>query len=142
MHNIVLCAKANVVIVPWSLYHEPQASLVISELLPHVEDVLFAGHGGVAVKMAEASLRNPAQQPEILKTLLAAFHAEDNPNSCVPLFLTLTAYEVYVEHKEKRERDKDIARVRPYYLQLYHWCAYLSCRGVSMCKAHYWFKRW
>ena len=83
----------------------------MAELLPHLEDVLFAGHSGVVVKMAEAGLRTPDQQSEILKTLLTVFHAETNTSVCVPLFLTLTAYEVYAEHVQSRESDSDLERV-------------------------------
>ena len=84
---------------------------MIAELLPHLEDVLFAGHSGVVVKMAEAGLRTPDQQSEILKTLLTVFHAETNTSVCVPLFLTLTAFEVYAEHVQSRESDSDLERV-------------------------------
>ena len=99
-----------------------QVRLVLAELLPHLEDVLFAGHCGVVVQMAEACLRSPAQQPEMMKTLLVAFHAQENPNACVPLFLTLTAYEAYLEHEEKTEIDKDITKVSTFML-LYIHCA-------------------
>ena len=88
-----------------------QVALVISELLPHLEDVLYVSHSGVVVKLAEAGLRSPPQQPQILEALLEAFHAEKDARCCVPLFLTLTAHEVYSEHKEKMEKDKDIKRV-------------------------------
>ena len=88
-----------------------QVAQVIAELLPHLEDVLFVGHSGVVVKLAEAGLKSVPHQPEILKALLHAFHAERDANYCVPLFLTLTAYEVYSEHKEKMEKDKDVERV-------------------------------
>ena len=95
-----------------------QISLVVSEMLPHLEDVLFVGHSGVVVKLAEAGLRSAGQQQEIVEALLSAFHAESDPKCCVPLFLALTAYEVYSEHEEKMESDKDIARVRHYHLHL------------------------
>jgi nucleolar protein 9 len=83
---------------------------VLTELLTHLEDVLFAGHSGVVVKMAELCLRSPDQQSEMMKILLVAFHAKDDPNACIPLFLTLTAYEAYLEHEQKRETDKDVPR--------------------------------
>ena len=95
-----------------------QISLVVSEMLPHLEDVLFVGHSGVVVKLAEAGLRSAGQQQEIVEALLSAFHAESDRKCCVPLFLALTAYEVYSEHEEKMESDKDIARVRHYHLHL------------------------
>lgn len=88
-----------------------QADLILTELLPHLEDILFAGHSGVVVKMAEVALRLPDQQPEFMKMLLTAFHTENDTNYCVPLFLTLTAYEVYLEHAKQRESDKDVERV-------------------------------
>ena len=69
------------------------------------------GHSGVVVKVAEAGLKSPPQQPQILQALLEAFHADKDTRCCVPLLLTLTAYEVYSEHKEKMESDKDINRV-------------------------------
>ena len=98
-----------------------QAESVVAELLPHLEDVLFAGHSGVVVKMVEACLQTPSQQPQMVKTLLIAFHAKENPNACLPLFLTLTAYEVYLEHTEKRKSDKDLPRVSNFQLQyLFH----------------------
>ena len=84
---------------------------MLTELLLHLEDVLFAGHSGVVVKMAELCLRSTDQQSEMMKTLLVAFHAQDDPNTCIPLFLMLTAYEAYLEHEKKRETDKEIQRV-------------------------------
>ena len=112
----------------------PQAALVIAELLPHLEDVLFAGHSGVVVKMAEAGLRATARQPEIVETLLVAFHAQNDTNTCVPLLLTLTAYEVHVEHTEKRESDINLARVSDSGSRFPMDCI-LFCRGMYMCKA-------
>lgn len=69
------------------------------------------GHNGVVVKLAEAGLKATPRQPEILKALVSAFHVENDTKSCVPLFLTLTAHEVYSEHQERMEKDKDIKRV-------------------------------
>ena len=88
-----------------------QVSQVVAELLPQLEDVLFAGHSGVVVKMAEAALRSPAQQQEVVQTLLTVFHTDTDTSACLPLFLTLTAYEVYSEHRKKMESDKDLERV-------------------------------
>ena len=89
-----------------------QVSLVVAELLPHLEDVLFVGHSGVAVRLAEAGLRSSPQQTEILTALLNAFHVKMDAKYCVPLFLTLTAYEVYCEHKEEMKSNKEITRTR------------------------------
>ena len=84
---------------------------MVTELLPHLEDVLFVGHSGVVVKLTEAGLKNTSQQSEILKALLKAFHADKDAKCCVPLFLTITAYEVYSKHREKMKNDKSLARV-------------------------------
>lgn len=72
---------------------------------------MFVGHNGVVVKLVEAGLKTASLQPEIVKALLSAFHTDKDTKCCVPLFLTITAYEVYSEHKEKMEKDKDIKRV-------------------------------
>ena len=110
-----------------------QISLVVSEMLPHLEDVLFVGHSGVVVKLAEAGLRSAGQQQEIVEALLSAFHAESDRKCCVPLFLALTAYEVYSEHEEKMESDKDIARVRHYHLHLiYSTCIWNTLHTVRV----------
>ena len=77
-----------------------QLSVIITHLLPHLEDVLFVGHSGVVVKVVEAGLKCPDLQQGILDALLTAFHAEAETKSCVPLFLTLTAYEVYFNNEE------------------------------------------
>lgn len=88
------------------------------------------GHNGVVVKLAEAGLKTAPRQPEILKALLSAFHVENDAKSCVPLFLTLTAYEVYSEHKEKMEKDKDIKRVSLFFVC---WSPAIYMHQFSLC---------
>lgn len=114
--------------------------MVIAELLPHIEDVLFVGHSGVVVKLVEAGLKSIDHQSDIMKALLIAFHCENDTKCCVPSFLTLTAYEVYTEHKENMKSDKDLTRVSITLLvtvvdfYMYH------CRSLYMCKGHCWCK--
>ena len=98
-------------VVIMSLGFCDQVAVIVSELLPHLEDVLYVSHSGVVVRLVEAGLKSPSQQPQIVKALLDAFHTEGDARCCVPLFLTLTAYEVYSEHKETMEKNKDIKRV-------------------------------
>ena len=112
---------------------------MLTDLLLHLEDVLFAGHSGVVVKMAGLCLRSTDQQSEMMKTLLVAFHAQDDPNACIPLFLTLTAYEAYLEHEQKRETDKDIPRVSNFVhrtllivaVLIFCWTEKCTCAGLA-----------
>ncbi len=76
--------------------------------LASLEEVLFAGHTGVVVKLVEAVTACPDSQDTVLQLLLTAFHAESQLKICAPLFLAMTAYEVYTEEK------KDESKVRPF----------------------------
>ena len=67
---------------------------------------MFAGHTGVVVKLVEAAIACPEQQETVHQLLLTAFHAQTEPKSSVPLFLAMTAYEVFMEEK------KDTSKVR------------------------------
>ena len=87
-----------------------QLSVIVTNLLPHIEDVLYVGHSGVVVKLVQSGLKCPVLQADILQALLAAFHAEADPRSCVPLLLTLTAYEVYFSKDDSTPRP---VKVRP-----------------------------
>ncbi len=70
---------------------------------------MFAGHTGVVVKLVEAVTVYPDSQDTLLQLLLTAFHAESQLKICAPLFLAMTAYEVYTEEK------KDESKVIPFY---------------------------
>ncbi|XP_029807942.1 nucleolar protein 9 [Suricata suricatta] len=73
-------------------------SPVFEELSPALEAVLAQGHPGVVIALVGACRRVGAHQARVLQLLLEAFHCAE-PSSrqaaCVPLFATLTAYEVY-----------------------------------------------
>ena len=60
-----------------------------------MEEVLFAGHTGVVVRLLQATSSCPEKQEYLLQALLRAFHTEGTPKNCVPLFLSLTTQEVY-----------------------------------------------
>ncbi|KAM4853904.1 nucleolar protein 9 [Thomomys bottae] len=81
-------------------------SRVFEELSPALEAVLAQGHPGVVVALVGACRRVGAHQAQVLQRLLEAFHCAE-PSSrqvaCVPLFATLTAYEVYYELMEEEE---------------------------------------
>lgn len=68
------------------------------------------GHSGVVLKLVEGGLKCTELQQEIVKALLVAFHAEEDSKSCVPLFLTLTAYEAYMECKTTEECGTKVYR--------------------------------
>ena len=51
------------------------------------EEILFAGHTGVVVKLTEAAAEScPEKQPALLESLLKAFHTEHDPKHCAPVF--------------------------------------------------------
>ncbi|VTJ66275.1 Hypothetical predicted protein [Marmota monax] len=79
-------------------------SPVFEELSPALEAVLAQGHPGVVIALVGACRRVGAYQAQVLQLLLEAFHCAE-PSSrqvaCVPLFATLTAYEVYYELTEE-----------------------------------------
>ena len=68
-----------------------QVSSFIDEI-PSLEEILFAG---VVVKLVEAAISCPEKQPALLQLLLTAFHTEAKPKCCVPLVMSLMAYEMY-----------------------------------------------
>ena len=73
-------------------------------LIPHLEEVLFVGHTGVVVCLAQTVCLCPQEQPSFLSALLSTFHTEDTPLCCGPLLLSLTTHEVYyASAKEEKE---------------------------------------
>ncbi|XP_051557463.1 nucleolar protein 9 [Myxocyprinus asiaticus] len=71
---------------------------IFDELMEGFEAVLAAGHMGVVVQLAESCVRWEERQSEMLQRLLQAFHCSEPASrqvSCLPLFLSLLAYEVY-----------------------------------------------
>ncbi|XP_007536300.1 nucleolar protein 9 [Erinaceus europaeus] len=100
-------------------------SLVFEELSPALEAVLAQGHPGVVIALVGACRRVGAHQTQVLQVLLEAFHCAE-PSSrqiaCVPLFVTLMAYEVYyglaeeegaapAEHQEEMAADRALGEV-------------------------------
>ncbi|XP_012589421.1 PREDICTED: nucleolar protein 9 isoform X2 [Condylura cristata] len=79
-------------------------SPMFEELGPALEAVLAQGHTGVVIALVGACRRVGAHQAQVLQLLLEAFHCAE-PSSrqvaCVPLFATLTAYEVYYGLEEE-----------------------------------------
>ncbi|XP_025775512.1 nucleolar protein 9 [Puma concolor] len=79
-------------------------SPVFEELSPALEAVLAQGHPGVVIALVGACRRVGAHQARVLQLLLEAFHCAEPPSrqvACVPLFATLTAYEVYYRLAEE-----------------------------------------
>ena len=99
-----------------------QVSSFIDEI-PSLEEILFAGHTGVVVKLVEAAISCPEKQPAVLQLLLTAFHTEAKPKCCVPLFLSLMAYEMYF----KSESGEDSQKVSTDSIYRAHQCANLIC---------------
>lgn len=75
--------------------HTHQISVLMERLIPHLEEILFVGHTGVVVGLAQAVCLCPLEQPSFLSALLSTFHTEDTPLCCGPLLLSLTTHEVY-----------------------------------------------
>uniref|UniRef100_F6PLI3 NOP9 nucleolar protein n=1 Tax=Monodelphis domestica TaxID=13616 RepID=F6PLI3_MONDO len=95
-------------------------SQVFEELSPALEAVLAQGHPGVVIALVGACRRVGTHQAQILQLLLEAFHCAEPPSrqvACVPLFGTLTAYEVYygleLEEDVPSEHKMEIATARP-----------------------------
>ncbi|KAF4117920.1 nucleolar protein 9 [Onychostoma macrolepis] len=73
---------------------------IFDELMEGFEAILAAGHMGVVVLMVESCVHWEEKQNELLQRLLQAFHCSDPAPlqvSCLPLFLSLLAYEVYYD---------------------------------------------
>ena len=70
-----------------------QVSTLIDELTI-IEDVLFAGHTGVVVKLTQAAVSCPESQPALLESLMKAFHTEHDPQHCAPVFLSLMTHDM------------------------------------------------
>ncbi|XP_067308997.1 nucleolar protein 9 [Pseudorasbora parva] len=71
---------------------------IFDELMEGFEAILAAGHMAVVVQMAESCVRREERQAELLQRLLQAFHCSEPASlqvSCLPLFLSFLAYEVY-----------------------------------------------
>jgi len=83
--------------------HTHQMSLLMERLIPHLEEILFIGHTGVVVSLAQAVCLCPLEQPSFLSALLSTFHTEDTPLCCGPLLLSLTTHEVYYAPGEEEK---------------------------------------
>ncbi|XP_036941233.1 nucleolar protein 9 [Acanthopagrus latus] len=73
-------------------------SRLFDELIQGLEAILAAGHMGVIVQLAESCAENEEKQEEMMQCLLRAFHCAEPGSrhvSCLPLFMSLLAYEVY-----------------------------------------------
>ncbi|XP_033505639.2 nucleolar protein 9 [Epinephelus lanceolatus] len=71
---------------------------LFDELIQGVEAILAAGHMGVIVQLAESCAESEEKQDELMQCLLHAFHCAEPGSrhvSCLPLFMSLTTYEVY-----------------------------------------------
>ncbi|XP_016335308.1 nucleolar protein 9 [Sinocyclocheilus anshuiensis] len=71
---------------------------IFDELMEGFEAILAAGHMGVVVLMVESCVYWEEKQNALLQRLLQAFHCSEPASlqvSCLPLFLSLLAYEVY-----------------------------------------------
>ncbi|XP_074090885.1 LOW QUALITY PROTEIN: nucleolar protein 9 [Macrotis lagotis] len=94
-------------------------SQVFEELSPALEAVLAQGHPGVVIALVGACRRVGAHQAQILQLLLEAFHCAEPPSrqvACVPLFGSLTAYEVYYGLEEEdvpSEHKVEMAAAQP-----------------------------
>ena len=80
--------------------HTCQVSSLVDEL-GSLEDILFAGHTGVVVKLTEAAVSCPEKQPTIVKSLLRAFHTEHDPEHCALVFLSLMTHEMVFGSDDK-----------------------------------------
>lgn len=73
------------------------------EIVPEVkslEEILFTGHTGVVVKLAEAAVACSDVQPVLVDAILKAFHVQSHPNSSAPVVLALMTYEVLYNESE------------------------------------------
>lgn len=78
-----------------------QVSSLIDEL-SSLEEILFAGHTGVVVKLTEAAAEScPEKQPALLESLLKAFHTEHDPKHSAPVFLSLMTHEMVFGSDDK-----------------------------------------
>ena len=85
------------------------SSLQLVEVLSEVsslEEILFVGHTGVVVKLAEAAISSPCTQPGLLADILTAFHTDSHPNSSAPVLLALLTYDVFCSN-EKEEKEEE-----------------------------------
>ncbi|XP_056600477.1 nucleolar protein 9 [Triplophysa dalaica] len=73
---------------------------IFDELMEGFEAVLAAGHMGVVIQLAESCVQWEERQDTLMQRLLKAFHCSDPASrhtSCLPLFLSLLAYEVHYQ---------------------------------------------
>nr|XP_020460132.1 LOW QUALITY PROTEIN: nucleolar protein 9 [Monopterus albus] len=80
---------------------------LFDELVQGVEAILAAGHMGVVVQLAESCAESGERQEELMQCLLHAFHCAkpgSRQMSCLPLFMSLLAFEVYY-HSDTAEGD-------------------------------------
>ena len=66
-----------------------------------LEEILFVGHTGVVVKLAEAAVACPDVQPDLLEGISKAFHVQSHPKSMAPVILAMLTYEVFHSHEEE-----------------------------------------
>ena len=86
---------------------------IVSEV-GSLEEILFAGHTGVVVKLSQAAVSCPAVQPGLHDAILQAFHTSEHPESCVPIILALLTYEVF--NNSSNSDDGKQAKPHPFTL--------------------------
>ncbi|KAL7842237.1 hypothetical protein SRHO_G00239260 [Serrasalmus rhombeus] len=86
---------------------------VFDELAEGFEAILAAGHLGVIVQLVESCAQREERQAKVLQLLFQAFHCDEPSTrhlSCLPLFLSILAYEVYYNSESA---EGDVAPQRP-----------------------------
>ena len=82
--------------------------MVMDEL--SLEDVISVGHLGVIVKLSHVCVEMVPLQRRLWSTVLAALHAEEQPKRCLPLLLSLRAYEDHYQTAGHGEMEKEVRR--------------------------------
>ncbi|XP_070584169.1 nucleolar protein 9 isoform X2 [Erythrolamprus reginae] len=81
---------------------------LLQELGPGLEEILALEHFGIVTALLGACRKCSAHQPEMLRLLLEAFHCWDPPIrqlACVPLLVSVLAYEVYFGEEEEKKQE-------------------------------------
>ncbi|KAJ3106517.1 Nucleolar protein 9 [Phlyctochytrium planicorne] len=78
-----------------------QFEVLMDEIIPHVEDLLFHSRAGVVVKCIETSGKYQVCEKSIFKAICKAFHVNESSQRqyLVQLLLRMTRYEDYETHK-------------------------------------------
>ncbi|KAM3823878.1 nucleolar protein 9 isoform 2-T3 [Vipera latastei] len=110
---------------------------LFQELAPGLEQILALEHLGIVTALLGACRKHRAHQPEVLRTLLEAFHCWEpaaRQLACAPLLASVLAYEVYFgEEGEQADAPPALSTVSYHGSRMLQHLLYFADPSLVLC---------